>query len=176
MNGLFFLQKKRGTFSPLLIKDSFVSLFRWRQGKNRSYMFALIALTTFLILPFAAEHAISYNYVRTRYEWEVMEYSNYRSIVSAVGLAGTICISLFLHNTYHFSLTVCFQKWSHQMTMKMKGLQISIFILFPLAQAVFIPLVTLLKFNEALMMICVFSLSMIRHILTGKYLSKELLK
>ena len=64
------------------------------------------------------------------------------------------------------------------MTMKMKGWQmsISIFILFPLAQAVFIPLVTLLKFNEALMMICVFSLSMIRHILTGKYLSKELLK
>ena len=176
MNGLFFLQKKRGTFSPLLIKDSFVSLFRWRQGKNRSYMFALIALTTFLILPFAAEHAISYNYVRTRYEWEVMEYSNYRSIVSAVGLAGTICISLFLHNTYHFSLTVCFQKWSHQMTMKMKRLQLSIFISFPLAQAVFIPLVTLLKFNEALMMICVFSLSMIRHILTGKYLSKELLK
>ena len=96
--------------------------------------------------------------------------------MSAVGLAGTICISLFLHITYHFSLTVCFQKWSHQMTMKMKGLQLSIFISFPLAQAVFIPLVTLLKFNEALMMICVFSLSMIRHILTGKYLSKELLK
>ena len=125
MNGLFFLQKKRGTFSPLLIKDSFVSLFRWRQGKNRSYMFALIALTTFLILPFAAEHAISYNYVRTRYEWEVMEYSNYRSIVSAVGLAGTICISLFLHNIYHFNLTVCFQKWSHQITTKMKGWHMS---------------------------------------------------
>ena len=85
---VFILQKKRGAFSPLLIKDSFVSLFKWRQGKNRSYMFALIALITFLILPFAAEHAISYNYVRTRYEWEVMEYSNYRSIVSSVGLAG----------------------------------------------------------------------------------------
>ena len=85
---IFILQKKRGAFSPLLIKDSFVSLFKWRQGKNRSYMFALIALITFLILPFAAEHAISYNYVRTRYEWEVMEYSNYRSIVSSVGLAG----------------------------------------------------------------------------------------
>ena len=99
MNGLFFLQKKRGTFSPLLIKDSFVSLFRWRQGKNRSYMFALIALTTFLILPFAAEHAISYNYVRTRYEWEVMEYSNYRSIVSAVGLAGTY-VFLYFYITF----------------------------------------------------------------------------
>ena len=58
-------------------------------------MFALIALTTFLILPFAAEHAISYNYVRTRYEWEVMEYSNYRSIVSAVGLAGTYVFLYF---------------------------------------------------------------------------------
>ena len=175
---LFILQKKRGAFSPLLIKDSFVSLFKWRQGKNRSYMFALIALTTFLILPFAAEHAISYNYVRTRYEWEVMEYSNYRSIVSAVGLAGTYVFLYF----YITLTTLVWQFLSKNVHIKWPWkwkdckYQISIFILFPLAQAVFIPLVTLLKFNEALMMMCVFSLSMIRHILTGKYLSKKVLK
>ena len=82
------LQKKRGTFSPLLIKDSFVATFKWRYGPNRKYILILMAITLFTILPFAAEHSIAYNYVRTRYEWQVEEYSTYRSIVSAASIVG----------------------------------------------------------------------------------------
>jgi hypothetical protein len=39
-------------------------------------------------MPFVGEGTISYNYVRTRYKWEVDEYSTYQSITTASGIVG----------------------------------------------------------------------------------------
>jgi hypothetical protein len=44
----------------------------------------------FIIVPFFGEMNISYIYVRTRYEWEVEEYSTYNSIVSSAGILGKV--------------------------------------------------------------------------------------
>jgi hypothetical protein len=42
----------------------------------------------FVIVPFFGESNISYLYVRTRYGWEVEEFSNFFSITSAAGILG----------------------------------------------------------------------------------------
>jgi hypothetical protein len=44
-------------------------------------------------MPFYGEYSVAYNYVRTRYEWGVDEYSTYGSIVSASSLVGKLIIN-----------------------------------------------------------------------------------
>ena len=83
-----FLQVKRSAFSPLLIKDSFKAALRQRHGPNRKYILIFIALSVFHYVPFYGESTISYLYVRTRYGWDVNEYSNYRIADSVTSIAG----------------------------------------------------------------------------------------
>ena len=82
--------KQRNAFSPMLVKDSFVATFKPRLGPNRKYIMVMILITMFTILPFSAERSIAFNYVRTRYEWELDKYSQYSSIVSATSIAGKL--------------------------------------------------------------------------------------
>jgi hypothetical protein len=42
------------------------------------------------IVPFFGEFTIAYIYVRKRFGWEVDEYSQYSSIVSAIGIVGKL--------------------------------------------------------------------------------------
>jgi hypothetical protein len=62
--------------------------FKKRPGPNRKYLFLLIIMMVIQIIPFYGEFTIAFLYVRTRFGWEVDEYSQYSSIVSAIGIAG----------------------------------------------------------------------------------------
>jgi len=42
------------------------------------------------IVPFFGEFTIAFLYVRKRFGWEVDEYSQYSSIVSAIGIVGEL--------------------------------------------------------------------------------------
>ena len=59
-------------------------------GRNRTYLFILMAMMVLQIVPFFGEFTIAFLYVRTRFKWEVDEYSRYSSIVSAIGIVGKI--------------------------------------------------------------------------------------
>jgi hypothetical protein len=61
---------------------------RLLSGPNRKYLLVLMTAMVFIIVPFFGEGNISYLYVRTRYDWNVKEYSEYNSIVSAAGIVG----------------------------------------------------------------------------------------
>ena len=72
----------------LHVKDCLKVTFKKREGPNRKYIMLFFLITIFTIMPFFGEFSIAYNYVRTRYEWEVDEYSTYSSITSATSIVG----------------------------------------------------------------------------------------
>jgi hypothetical protein len=117
-----FFQKKRNTFSPLHIWDSFKVTFRRRAGPNRKYIWLMILIHFSTFLPFFGEMTVAFSYVRIRYSWGVDEYSTYSSIVSSSSIV---------------------------------------------AQAIFMPLVSLLKVNEAWIMIFCFVSLIARHVVKG---------
>eukprot|EP00090_Calanus_glacialis_P009730 TRINITY_DN18129_c0_g1_i1.p1 TRINITY_DN18129_c0_g1~~TRINITY_DN18129_c0_g1_i1.p1 ORF type:complete len:508 (-),score=86.66 TRINITY_DN18129_c0_g1_i1:102-1625(-) len=80
--------KKRNALSLSHIKDSFTTCFKKRENGKRFYLLTYTAVMLTIFLPFFGEHAIGYNYVRTRYNWGMVEYSNYRSICSVIDLIG----------------------------------------------------------------------------------------
>ena len=45
-------------------------------------------MTALTIFPFIGESTVAYNYVRSRYEWEITDYAHYKTIVSASTIAG----------------------------------------------------------------------------------------
>jgi hypothetical protein len=65
--------------------------FKKRPGPNRKYLFILMLIMILQIIPFFGEFTIAFLYVRTRFGWEVAEYSQYSSIVSSVGIVGKMC-------------------------------------------------------------------------------------
>jgi hypothetical protein len=70
-----------------------LTTFKKRDGPNRKYIFIFMIMTIFTFMPFYGEYSVAYNYVRTRYEWGVDEYSTYGSIVSASSLVGKLIIN-----------------------------------------------------------------------------------
>ena len=117
---------KRQSFSPLVIKDVFVSVFKRRPGQERKFVFLLILISIFRCMPCIGENNISYAYTLSRYNWQVEENSDYRSITSLVDLT---------------------------------------------SQAIFIPLMAYLKWNEAWVMTALISTLTARH--TIKALATE---
>ena len=113
-------QEQRKSFSPLVIKDVFVSVFRKRPGAERKYVFLLILISIFRCMPCIGENNISYAYTLSRYNWQVDENSDYRSITSMVDIT---------------------------------------------SQAIFIPLMAYLKWNEAWVMTGLISTLTARHII-----------
>ncbi len=79
---------QRGTFSPLHIKDAIVTTFKKRPGPNRKFILLLFALILVSALYGRSGAGLGYLYVRTRYGWEVEEFSLYKSIDSAVTIIG----------------------------------------------------------------------------------------
>ena len=59
-----------------------------RDNNKRFYLITYTAVMLSFYLPFFGESAIGYNYCRTRYKWELEEYSDYKSICSIMDLVG----------------------------------------------------------------------------------------
>jgi len=80
--------KRRNAFSLSHIKDSLMTCFKKRPDGKRFYLLLYTAVMLTIFLPFFGEHIISFNYVRKRYNWGVMEYSDYNSICRIIDLVG----------------------------------------------------------------------------------------
>jgi hypothetical protein len=83
--------------------------FKKRPGPNRRYLFILMIMMVIQIIPFYGEATIAFLYVRTRFGWEVDEYSQYSSIVSSIGIVGekSFLSPLDLIHTKHFCTQYC---------------------------------------------------------------------
>ena len=67
------------------LQDSLNTCFKRRPNNKRFYLLTYTAVMLTIFLPFFGEMAVGYNYVRTRYNWGLVEYSNYRSVCSLIG-------------------------------------------------------------------------------------------
>ena len=56
-------------------------------------------MLAFTIMPFIGEGTVAYNYVRTRYEWDYEEYSEYSSITNTISIAGQAILIPLIGNT-----------------------------------------------------------------------------
>lgn len=79
--------KDRHPFSLHHVKDALQVTFKKRPEPNRKYMFILMAMMIVQTAPFYGE-SIAYYFVRTQFEWDYKDFSQYSSIVSALGIAG----------------------------------------------------------------------------------------
>ena len=84
----FLLQNKKGAFSPSLVKDSFMTAFKKRPGPTRKFILLLIAMILLDRIVDVGVDANEYNYTRTKFEWEMNEYSQYTSIVISAVIIG----------------------------------------------------------------------------------------
>ncbi|XP_059080926.1 proton-coupled folate transporter-like isoform X1 [Tigriopus californicus] len=79
---------KRNMFHPYHVWDSITTIFKPRPNHRRMYLLLLMGTMISIYAPFQGEKNVSYFYVRTRFGWEVDEYSNYNTfqqIVSTIG-------------------------------------------------------------------------------------------
>jgi len=83
---------KRKTFSLMHIKDSISTATKKRDNNKRFYLLMYFTVFMFIIVSFFGEHVMSYNYVRTRYGWEVADYGDYYSIASLVDIVGQMIL------------------------------------------------------------------------------------
>ena len=82
------INKKRNALSLSHIKDSLKTTFKKRPNNKRFYLINYTVVMLTIFLPFFGEHVVGFNYVRTRYGWGMVEYSDYRSICEIVDLVG----------------------------------------------------------------------------------------
>ncbi len=81
-------KQDRHPFSLFHIKDAIVTTFKPRPGPNRKYMLLFLVVLSICKAQFEGELSTAYYYVRTRYQWEVIEYSNYLSITAYASIIG----------------------------------------------------------------------------------------
>ena len=88
-------RKRHHALSPRHIIDSLKVSFKKRANGQRFYLWIYLLVMLNVILPWYGEEVIGYNYVRTRYNWEVQDYSNYRTVSEIIDIVGqSICIPL----------------------------------------------------------------------------------
>ena len=63
-----------------------VAIFKKRDNSKRFFLLTYMATMLMFYLPFFGEGSVGYNYVRTRYHWGPVEYSDYRSDTRISGL------------------------------------------------------------------------------------------
>ena len=80
--------KQHSAFSPHHIKDSLKTVAKQRPNQKRTYLWIYLIVMLVIVLPFFGESTIGFNYVRTRYNWDVVKYSEFRTITEVVDLAG----------------------------------------------------------------------------------------
>jgi len=87
--------KRHHPLSPRHIIDSIKVSFKKRTNGKRFYLWVYLLVHFNVILPFYGESVIGYNYVRTRYNWEVQDYSNFITLSEIFDIVGqSICIPL----------------------------------------------------------------------------------
>ena len=84
----FLLQNDKGAFSPSHVKDAFMTTFKKRPGPTRQFILLLISMILFDRIVDVGVDANEYNYTRTKFEWEMNEYSQYSSIVISAIIIG----------------------------------------------------------------------------------------
>ena len=72
------------------VRDPFRVVFKKRTFNRRMYLLLAIVIYLFIISPIYGELTIRYLYVRTRYGWEVAEYSKYTTFESSLIIIGTL--------------------------------------------------------------------------------------
>jgi MFS family permease len=80
--------KKHSALSLVHIKDSLMTVARRRPDGKRSLLWIYLTIMLVVVLPSFGESTIGYNYVRTRFGWDMVQYSEYRTITEMIDLAG----------------------------------------------------------------------------------------
>ena len=91
------LQISRSAFSIQHPIDCIRTTIKKREGPNRTFVLIFMAMIALTIAPAIGEGAVAYNYVRTRYHWDVEEWSAYNSIMSTISIIGKIDMHLFTY-------------------------------------------------------------------------------
>eukprot|EP00095_Tigriopus_kingsejongensis_P002938 maker-scaffold517_size150149-snap-gene-0.20 protein:Tk02938 transcript:maker-scaffold517_size150149-snap-gene-0.20-mRNA-1 annotation:"adenylate cyclase " len=88
-------------FSPTHPVESVKTLFKPRLGNRRMYLILLLVMITVIMAPFAGMSGLYFLYTRTRYGWEVTEFSNFVSfdgvlqvIATAVAMPSINCCNI----------------------------------------------------------------------------------
>jgi len=84
--------KKVHPLSLSHIKESFIVVTRSRKNNKRFYLILYTLIIFAGHLSFEGERSVSYNYVRTRYGWEVDEYSDYSTVTHIIDSAGQVIV------------------------------------------------------------------------------------
>ena len=99
MNAFFYgtfqfqaVEKKRNLFNWKHVRDAFRVVFKKRTYNRRLYILLSMLIFLLIIAPIYGEVSIRYLYVRTRYGWEVTEYSTYTTFDSALSIVGKFLI------------------------------------------------------------------------------------
>ena len=105
-------RNQRQSFSPMVIVDTFKTVFKWRPGNARKYILLLMVIVIFSYMPFFGEFTVSYSYTYLRYDWEVNENSDYSTITSIVHILAQaiflpIMACLKLNETYVMPVLFC---------------------------------------------------------------------
>ena len=79
-------RKRHHALSPIHIIDSIKVSFKKRTNGIRYYLWVYLLIHFTLIMSLNVVMVTEYNYVRTRYNWEVMEYSNYQTVTEIMDI------------------------------------------------------------------------------------------
>ena len=105
-------RNQRKSFNPMVIIDTFKTVFKWRPGNARKYILLLMVIVIFSYMPFFGEFSVSYSYTYVRYDWEVNEVSDYSTITSIVHILAQVIFlpmmaCLKLNETYVMPVLFC---------------------------------------------------------------------
>ena len=89
-------QKGKSAFSLSHISDCVKTTFKKREGPNRKYILICMAMILMNVFVYIGEMVMDYNVVRTRYGWQVAEYSVYSSVISGASLLGMYSLAYII--------------------------------------------------------------------------------
>ena len=84
------MEKKRTLISWKHIRDAIRVMIKKRSYNRRLYLNMSMVIFIMVITPIFGELNIRYLYVRTRYGWEVDEYSRYTTFDSSLSIIGKV--------------------------------------------------------------------------------------
>lgn len=132
----------KSAFSLSHISDCINTTFKKREGPNRKYILICMVMILMNVFVYIGEMVMDYNYVRTRYGWQVAEYSVYSSVISGASLIGTYSVA--------YNITVLYYN-----------------LPFHVGQAIVIPFVAYMKISESLVMIFLYVSFISRYVIKG---------
>ena len=89
---IYIIKVQKGAFSPSLVKDSIMTTLKKRPGPTQKFILLLITMILIDRIVDVGIDANEYNYTRTKFEWELDQFSQYTSIFISAIIIG-ICNS-----------------------------------------------------------------------------------